>query len=71
MEGGDGRIGGDAVTESKRERLNVLARALSAADGWKVSDEVDFSRSQNPRARHFWSMACVAWAVFMDREEVP
>ncbi len=48
---------------------NKLARRFASASGWDTTKKgMKFYRSENPRAKHFWNLAVVAYEVITGTE---
>ena len=54
-----------------RDKVNVAARAIAAAHGWKVPETHDFSSATEGRSQQFWRAATAAYeAFFGDRPDL-
>jgi hypothetical protein len=52
------------VVRTDREKINLVARAIAATDGWEATPGFDFvaqDRRSNPRGYRYRKMAEAAW----------
>lgn len=53
------------INKEKKDNINRLARLLYKMEGYKVSEDFDFSQSRHPHIKRIWNQACVSHAFIL------